>query len=81
VGAHLYREPRNFGSAILHRGTKEKILFVLNHYPEAAHFDLQFMRDDIRNLVNLTTGVRIPVSENKTVVDIDRKACEIYRLE
>ena len=81
-GGHKeYRQPRNFGSAVLQRGAGEAILFVLNHYPTAARFVVEFPRDDFRQLVNLSTGETLPVQRRQVVVDVDRKSCDIFRLE
>jgi hypothetical protein len=80
-GGHMeYRQPRNLGTAVLHRGPDERILFVLNHYPEAACFELEFPRDRVNGLVNLVTGEEIAISRGRAVVDIDRKSGEVYRL-
>ncbi|MCG3147943.1 MAG: hypothetical protein PCFJNLEI_01384 [Verrucomicrobiae bacterium] len=79
-GSKEYRQPRNWGSAVLHRGNGEEILFVLNHYPEAARFVVEFPRDNFRQLINLTTGEVIPVQRRQAVVDVDRKSGEIYEL-
>ena len=79
-GSAEHCQPRNFGSAVLHRATGETVLFVLNHYPDAVRFVVEFPRDDFRELVNLTTGETLPVKDRRAVVDVDRKACEIYRV-
>ena len=79
-GAMLYRQPRNLASAILHRGPKEAVLFVLNHYPEAAKFDLEFGRMSPTGLTDLTTGRRIAVHSRRVTLDDDRTSCEIYRV-
>ena len=72
-GGHKeYRQPRNFGSAVLQRGAGEAILFVLNHYPTAARFVVEFPRDDFRQLVNLSTGETLPVQRRQVVVDVER---------
>jgi hypothetical protein len=80
-GAKEYRQPRNLGSAVLHRGDGETILFVLNHYPEAARFILEFPRDEFRELADLTTGEVIHVRNGRATVDLDRKCAAIYRLQ
>lgn len=79
-GLAQFQQPRLLGSAILHRGPGELILFVLNHYPEAARFVVEFPRDKVRELVNLATGQRIPVQHEHARLDIDRKSGEIYRV-
>ncbi|MCG3147196.1 MAG: hypothetical protein PCFJNLEI_00634 [Verrucomicrobiae bacterium] len=80
-GSHEYRQPRNLGSAILHRANGEVILFVLNHYPTAARFVVVFPHDDFQELVNLTTGETIPVRRRQAIVDVDRKSADIFRLK
>lgn len=79
-GATEYPQPRNFGSAVLHSANGENILFVLNHYPEAARFNLTF-KDKFSRLTNLSTGEASDIRHGKVTLDIDRKACEIYRVE
>ncbi len=79
-GSAEFRQPRNLGTAVLHRGKGELVLFVLNHYPDAVCFVVEFPRDDVRELVNLTTGETIAVRRGRAVVDVDRKAGEIYRV-
>ena len=79
-GSTEHRQPRNFGSAVLQRAAGETVLFVLNHYPDAVRFVVEFLRDDFRELVNLTTGETIRVKGRQAVVDVDRKAGEIYRV-
>jgi hypothetical protein len=80
-GQKEYVQPRNLGSAILHRGAGEAVVFVLNHYPEAARFELRFGGGGATSLVNLSSGERIRVAGGRAVVDIDRKCGEIYRVE
>jgi beta-galactosidase len=81
-GHRLYRQPRNLGSAILHRNADETVLFVLNHYPEAVRFNVTLAPSiAARRLVNLITGETIAVTRRRATVDMDRKAAEIYRVE
>ena len=81
-GHKLYPQPRNLGSAILHSSVTETILFVLNHYPEAARFALQFgSAHRVTRLVDLDSGSAHPVRAGKVVIDIDRKTAAIYRVE
>lgn len=81
-GGHAERaQPRNLGSAILHEGGGERILYVLNHYPEAAAFEISFGADKARRLTNLATGETHAVTRNRAGLDIDRKCVEIYRVE
>jgi hypothetical protein len=76
-------EPRIHASAILHESRDGfPVLFVLNHYPEAAEFLLRFNETKPRALVNLLTGEETPVHGRKaSVVDIDRKAAEVFMLK
>ena len=81
-GGHSpFGQPRNLGSAILHRGAQETIVFVLNHYIEAAVFDLAFKDGASGVLRDLDTDETIPVRAGKCWVDVDRKCARIYRLE
>ena len=57
------------------------MVFVLNHYPEAAVFELTFGKPRPSHLHCLDTGVIIPVVDGKAVVDIDRKSCGIFSLD
>jgi hypothetical protein len=75
-------QPRNFGSAILHRSRTEAVVFVLNHYPEAARFRVTVgSACPATKLVNLDTDEVIPLSKGRAVVDVDRKACSVFRIE
>lgn len=79
-GLERYDQPRSLGSAIIQQNeTGERLLFVLNHYPEAARFLLEF-REKPDWLVCLDTGNRIAVSDGTVALDIDRKSCCVYRL-
>jgi len=79
-GIREYSQPRTLGSAILQRGGGEDILFVLNHYPEAARFELEFADDSIQELIDMDSRAVLPVSAKKVVVDIDRKSGAIFRI-
>ena len=80
-GGHgVYAQPRNLGSAVLHEGDGERIVYVLNHYPEAAAFEISFGSGKPRRLTNLSTGETHDVEDNLVVLDIDRKSVEIYRV-
>jgi len=81
-GGHtIYRQPRNLGSAILHKNKEETVLFVLNHYPEAAKFIITLKDRHYRRLINLDTGEIIPVKNRKAILDIDRKSACIYLVQ
>ena len=80
-GGHTeYRQLRNLGSAVLQRGNGEEILFVLNHYPEAARFELAFGDRTVRELVDLDTQTVLPVRNGKAIVDVDRKSGAVFKL-
>lgn len=78
-GSKEYRQPRNLGSAVLQRAAGEAILFVMNHYPDAARFVVEFPDAQFQQLVNLTTGETIPIQRRQAMVDVDRKACDVYQ--
>lgn len=80
-GHREYRQPRNLGSAILHQGPGETILFVLNHYPEAARFTVEFGEKRFTSLINLSTNEKSTVRQGRCTLDLDRKSAEIYRVE
>jgi hypothetical protein len=81
-GGHCeYCQPRNLGSAIIHSSGNENILFVLNHYPEAAQFTLEFGKIENGSLLNLSSGEHIPVKGGCATIDLDRKSVEIYRID
>lgn len=80
-GGHIeYSQPRNLGSAILHTSDQESILFVLNHYPDAASFKLEFKNQEYKHMENLVTGEVININDGKSIVDVDRKCAEIFKL-
>ena len=80
-GGHMrYVQERMLGSAVLQEAGGERILFVLNHYPEAHRFTLTF-RDGAEKLVCLTEEEDVPVVNGRAEVEIDRKNCQIYRVE
>jgi len=74
-------ETRVLASAVLHEGGGFPVLFVLNHYPEAAVLQVRFRSLRPTALVHLITGEKIAVREGVTEVDIDRKSGEVYRVE
>ncbi|MBM4143013.1 MAG: hypothetical protein FJ225_05390 [Lentisphaerae bacterium] len=80
-GQRKYAQPRNLGTAVLHRGPGESVVFVLNHYPVAARFELEFASRDVKRIVNLSTGETLRVARSRAVVDVDRKCAEVYRVE
>ncbi|MEI7881117.1 MAG: alpha-amylase family protein [bacterium] len=81
-GGHCeYVGERNLGSAVLHQGKAEQVLFVLNHYVTASRFTLTFK--DIRSgeLRDLDSDDVIPIRNGKCVVDVDRKSAAVYLVE
>jgi len=80
-GGHMkYVQERNLGSAVLQEANGEQILFVLNHYPEAHRFALDFAIPAAK-LVCLTEEGDIEVKDGHAELEIDRKNCQIYRVE
>ncbi|MBQ7922401.1 MAG: beta-galactosidase [Clostridia bacterium] len=73
-------QPRMLGSAVLQEANGETILFVLNHHPDAHCFKLHFSIP-AKKLVCLTEGRDAVVENGMCELDIDRKCCEIYRVE
>ena len=79
-GVWVYEQPRMLGSAVLHKNAYETILFVLNHYPDAQTFKLEFSIP-CKKLVCLTEECDVAVVDGCCELDIDRKNCQIYRVE
>lgn len=80
-GGHwLVTEERLLGSAVLQQAEGETILFVLNHYPEPHRFALNF-NIPCSKLVCLTEEGDVDVENGYAEVEIDRKNCQIYRVE
>ena len=79
-GVWVYEQPRMLGSAVLHKNADETILFVLNHYPDAQTFKLEFSIP-CKKLVCLTEECDVDVVDGCCELDIDRKNCQIYRVE
>jgi beta-galactosidase GanA len=80
-GHRVFEGDRNLGTAILHLNKKEQVLFVLNHYIDAARFTLTFKDIAVGAWRNLDTDEVIPLRNGKCVVDVDRKSAALYRLE
>lgn len=80
-GAQQHDQPRNLGSAILHAGPDDTLLFVLNHYPVAVRFNLTLADRSARQLVDLDTDQLVPVQKGCAVVDVDRKSGSVYRVQ
>lgn len=79
-GTVAYHQPRNLLSAILQESKKERILFLLNHYPEAARGKVSLSGPVPSELVDLESGEKIPFQDGVATVDIDRKAGRAYRV-
>ncbi|MCC6580170.1 MAG: beta-galactosidase [Phycisphaeraceae bacterium] len=79
-GHHVLKRTHNLGSAVLHEGPEDRVLFVLNHYIEAVKFAVSFGKLKVSELENLDTGERLAVKNGKVSVDIDRKSASIYRV-
>ena len=82
-GGHMeYHQPRLLASAILHElpNKSERVLFVLNHYPEAARLIVK-IGSSAKRLINLDNDEVIELVNGQAVVDIDRKFAVIYRVE
>lgn len=77
-GQRLFRQARNFGSAILHKSPEETILFVLNHYIDAVRFLAEFPNNEITELRDIDTGMIISVVAGKAELDLDRKSAAIF---
>ncbi|MBR3998252.1 MAG: hypothetical protein IKI93_07905, partial [Clostridia bacterium] len=80
-GLGHFGQERMLGSAVLQvcEETGEKILFVLNHYPDAHTFDLTFSIP-CEKLICLTEESDAEVKDGRVSLDIDRKNCQIYRI-
>ncbi len=80
-GLGVYRQDRMLGSAVLQvsEETGERILFVLNHYPDAHSFELTFSVP-CKKLICLTEESDADVKDGRVSLDIDRKNCQIYRV-
>ena len=80
-GGHCeYRQPRNLFSAVLHEGPKDRILFVLNHYPEAARAKLTFADSSLTGLENLETNEILKIVCASLELDLDRKSAAVFRV-
>ena len=81
-GGGLWRitEERLLGSAVLQRAEGETLLFVLNHYPEPHRFSLNF-NIPCSKLVCLTEECDVDVEKGYAELEIDRKNCQIYKVE
>jgi beta-galactosidase len=80
-GHREYVQPRNLGSAVLHRADGECVLFVMNHYVDAVRFEVTLSGTPSGRLVDLDTGAQTPLRRGRAIVDVDRKSCAVYRVE
>jgi len=76
-GMEEYTQERMLGSAVIQQANGETILFVLNHYPEAHLFHLDFSIP-CNKLVCLTEDDDIVVENGSCDIGIDRKNCQIF---
>jgi hypothetical protein len=65
---------------VLHEGPEDRILFALNHYPEAARAKVTFADESASCLVDLESGETIPVENGVALIDLDRKSSAVFRL-
>jgi hypothetical protein len=79
-GHRVYKQPRNLFSAVLHEGPEDRILFALNHYPEAARAKVTFGDKSATGLVDLESGETIPVTGGVALIDLDRKSGTVFRV-
>jgi hypothetical protein len=80
-GGARVRAARNLGTAVLHENGSERVLFVLNHYIQAARFRLTFKAFRNGVLRDLDSGASIVIDHGACVVDIDRKSASVFRVE
>ena len=73
-------QPRNLGSAVLHEGARDRVLYVSSLYPAAARFTAEFGDRSVVALEDIFTGERIAVVDGRAGLDIDRKSCSVYRV-
>jgi hypothetical protein len=79
-GHRVYKQPRNLCSAILHEGPNDRILFVLNHYPEAARAKVTLADASATSLVNLDNSETLPLQGGAIELDLDRKSASVFRV-
>ncbi len=79
-GKHV-RAERNLGTAVLQESATERLVFVLNHYIQAARFRLAFKDVGTGELQDLDSGETIAIRNGTCVVDVDRKSARLYRLQ
>ena len=79
-GHRVYKQPRNLLTAVLHEGPRDRILFVLNHYPEAARCSITFADKSAKSLLDLSSGASLNLQEGSTELDLDRKSASVFRV-
>jgi hypothetical protein len=80
-GGHcVYKQPRNLLSAVLHEGPEDRILFALNHYPEAARAKITLADKSATSLVDLESGETILLANGCALIDLDRKSAAVFRV-
>ncbi len=78
-GHRVYKQPRNLFTAVLHEGAKDRILFVLNHYPEAARAKVALADATATALIDLKTGEQFKLQNAAIELDLDRKSASVFR--
>ena len=77
---HLSRYD-SVGFALLGIGpAQDRILFVLNHYPEAARAKITLADASATELVALDSGVSIKLINGSIELDLDRKSASVFRV-
>ncbi|MEI6493793.1 MAG: hypothetical protein WCO94_14690, partial [Verrucomicrobiota bacterium] len=79
-GHRVYKQPRNLCTAVLHEGPNDRILFVLNHYPEAARAKVTLAAASATGLVSLDNGETHKLQNGSIELDLDRKSAGVFRV-
>lgn len=79
-GHRVYRQPRNLFTAVLHEGPEDRILFVLNHYPEAARATITLADKKATGLVDFDSGSTLKLETGVIDLDLDRKSARVFRV-
>ena len=79
-GHRVYKQPRNLFTAVLHDGPQDRILFVLNHYPEAARARITLADASATGLVDLNSGATLKLESASIELDLDRKSASVFRV-
>jgi hypothetical protein len=81
-GTQEYVQPRNLASAVVHGDAsgRPRVLFVLNHYVDAAEFELA-LPGRATSLTDAFTGETIALREGRATVSVDRKSASVYLID